>query len=33
MIDSNVTGMAKAARKIPITTSLQSHDRKEGRKA
>ncbi len=32
MIDSNVTGMAKAARKIPITSSLQSHERSEGRK-
>ena len=32
MIDSNVTGMAKAARKIPITTSLQVHERNEGRK-
>ena len=26
MIDSNVTGIANAARKIPITASLQSHE-------
>ena len=32
MIDSNVTGIAKAARKMPITASLQSHDGSEGRK-
>ena len=32
MIDSNVTGMAKAARKMPTTISLQVHDRKEGKK-
>ena len=32
MIDSNVTGIAKAARKIPITPSLQSHERNDGRK-
>ncbi len=33
MIDSNVTGMAKAARKIPITASLQTQEserRQEG---
>ena len=33
MIDSNVTGIAKAARKIPITPSLQSHERSDGRNA
>jgi hypothetical protein len=32
MIDLNVTGIAKAARKIPITASLQSQERNEGRK-
>jgi hypothetical protein len=32
MIDSNVTGMANAARKMPTTMSLQVHDRNEGRK-
>ena len=32
MIDSKVTGMANAARKMPITASLQSHDRRDGRK-
>ena len=32
MIDAKVTGMAKAARKIAITASLQSHERSEGRK-
>ena len=31
MIDSNVTGIAKAARKIPITASLQSQDSSDGR--
>src|SRR5580765_2035896 len=31
MIDSNVTGIAKAARKMPITISLQIHDPKDGR--
>src|SRR5512132_4186573 len=33
MIDSKVTGIAKAARKIPITASLQSHESKDGRNA
>ena len=33
MIDSNVTGIANAARKIPITASLQSHERSDGRNA
>ncbi len=33
MIDSNVTGMANAARKMPITASLQSQEPKEGRNA
>ena len=33
MIDSNVTGIAKAARKIPTTASLQSHERNDGRNA
>ena len=33
MIDSNVTGIANAARKIPITASLHSHERSEGRNA
>ena len=32
MTDSNVTGMAKAARKMATTISLQVHDRNEGRK-
>src|SRR4051812_23425351 len=32
MIDSNVTGIAKAARKIPITASLHSQERRAGRK-
>ena len=32
MIDSNVTGMAKAARKMAITISLHVHERSEGRK-
>ncbi len=32
MSDSNVTGIANAARKIPITASLHSHDRSEGKK-
>ena len=31
MIDSNVTGIANAARKIPITTSLHSQERSDGR--
>ena len=33
MIDSNVTGIANAARKIPITASLHSHERNDGRNA
>src|SRR5215204_7140994 len=33
MIDSNVTGIVKAARKIPITVSLQSQERSDGRNA
>ncbi len=33
MIDSNVTGIANAARKIPITASLQSQERSDGRNA
>src|SRR3954470_17023689 len=33
MIDSNVTGIANAARKIPITVSLHSHERSDGRNA
>jgi hypothetical protein len=33
MIDSNVTGIAKAARKIPTTVSLQSHERNDGKNA
>ncbi len=33
MIDSNVTGIANAARKIPITASLQSQERNDGRNA
>ena len=33
MTDSNVTGMAKAARKTPITASLQSQERNDGRNA
>jgi hypothetical protein len=33
MTDSKVTGIAKPARKTAITPSLQSQDRKEGRKA
>ena len=33
MIDSKVTGIAKAARKIPITASLQSHEKSDGRNA
>ena len=32
MTDSNVTGIAKAARKIPITASLQSHEASDGKK-
>jgi len=33
MIDANVTGIANAARKIPITISLQIPEWNEGRKA
>ena len=33
MIDSNVTGIANAARKIPTTISLQAQERNDGRKA
>src|SRR5215210_5877553 len=33
MIDSKVTWIAKAARKMPITVSLQSHETSEGRNA
>ena len=33
MTDSNVTGIAKAARKIPITVSLHSQERNDGRNA
>ena len=33
MIELNVTGMAKAARKIPVTTILQHQDRNDGRNA
>ena len=33
MIDSNVTGIANAARKIPITASLHSQERNDGRNA
>ena len=33
MIDSKVTGIAKAARKTPTTTSLQSQESKAGKKA
>ena len=33
MSDSNVTGIAKPARKIAITPSLQSQERNEGRNA
>ena len=33
MIDSNVTGMANAARKTPITASLHSHETNDGRNA
>src|SRR5687768_12736539 len=32
MTDSKVTGIVKAARKIPITASLQSQERSDGRK-
>jgi hypothetical protein len=32
MIDSKVTGIANAARKIPITASLQAQERNEGTK-
>src|SRR6516165_9988899 len=31
MIESNVTGIANAARKIPVTTSFESQARNEGR--
>ena len=31
MTDSNVTGIVKAARKTPITASLQSQERNDGR--
>ena len=31
MTDSNVTGIVKAARKIPITASLHDHERNDGR--
>ena len=33
MTDSKVTGIANAARKIPITVSLHSHESSEGRNA
>src|SRR5215203_430203 len=33
MIDSKVTGIAKAARKMPVTVSLQSHEASDGRNA
>ena len=33
MTDSNVTGIANAARKIPITVSLHSHESRDGRNA
>src|SRR6476620_2668513 len=32
VIDSNVTGIENAARKMPITAYLQTYDRNEGRK-
>ena len=31
MIDSNVTGIANAARKMPITAYLQTYERNDGR--
>jgi hypothetical protein len=31
-IESKLTGMANAARKMPVTAALQSQPRKEGRK-
>src|SRR6516164_7348886 len=31
MIESNVTGIASAARKMPVTTNLHNQDRNDGR--